>query len=236
MNLTVSQIVSKIRINLDEIGLNDSDFIGVDTSNDNGDESDLETIIKDKIMDAMRFCYSNADPALFDYSELTKSTAVTALENPTFVSGRYVYSWTVPDAFLRVVYAKLSTWKRSIWSNDIELDTDPDYTKMWDKNVIGTDARPKAFFIDSNHYLYLFSSKKSDATGEVAYLQMPEANDDGSYTISNKLYDACLYYITGLVLMVLEDAHASDFFTLAVKLLGLGSSISVQQSSNTQES
>lgn len=55
MDIGVSDIVSEVKICIDEIGLNDAEFLGTQ------DNEEMDTIIKSKISEALRFVNGNAD-------------------------------------------------------------------------------------------------------------------------------------------------------------------------------
>ena len=55
MDISVSDIVSEVKICIDEIGLNDAEFLGTQ------DNEEMDTIIKSKISEALRFVNGNAD-------------------------------------------------------------------------------------------------------------------------------------------------------------------------------
>ena len=53
-------ILNDVKICIDEIGLNDAEFIGTQ------DNAEMDTIISSKIMDALRYVQGNADWSLLE--------------------------------------------------------------------------------------------------------------------------------------------------------------------------
>ena len=64
MDISVSDIVSEVKICIDEIGLNDAEFLGTQ------DNEEMDTIIKSKISEALRFVNGNADWGLLEPNKI----------------------------------------------------------------------------------------------------------------------------------------------------------------------
>ena len=64
MEISVSDIVSEVKICIDEIGLNDAEFLGTQ------DNEEMDTIIKSKISEALRFVNGNADWSLLEPNKI----------------------------------------------------------------------------------------------------------------------------------------------------------------------
>ena len=60
----MSDIVSEVKICIDEIGLNDAEFLGTQ------DNEEMDTIIKSKISEALRFVNGNADWGLLEPNKI----------------------------------------------------------------------------------------------------------------------------------------------------------------------
>ena len=95
MEKSVGEIVEAVKVCIDEIGLNDAEFLG---EQDNGE---MDTIIRSKIGEALRFVLGNADWAL-----LEPDTVLTEATIGSDLVGRV----SLPDNYLRVCYARFRSW------------------------------------------------------------------------------------------------------------------------------
>lgn len=77
MEISVSDIVSEVKICIDEIGLNDAEFLGTQ------DNEEMDTIIKSKISEALRFVNGNADWGLLEPNKIITDGTLCVGGNPT---------------------------------------------------------------------------------------------------------------------------------------------------------
>lgn len=214
--LAESTIVSKVRLNLDEIGLNDaSSYLG-------SDESELDTIIKDKIKEAIVFVHGNADITLLDFtdSDIEKTVASTSATQ-LGSSGYYVVSIDAKD-YVRVASVKLPEWTRGVPADEFINETDIEYSALQNPLTTGTPERPKVG-MTSGKVLKLYTTDDPSKLSK-AYLygiKTPTLGADNKWSVSKKLEDAFYYYVTGLVLLVLRDNHADAMFHQALVCMGL---------------
>ena len=95
MDISVSDIVSEVKICIDEIGLNDAEFLGTQ------DNEEMDTIIKSKISESLRFVNGNADWSLLEPNKIiTDGTIEEDL----------VAHVSLPENYSRICYARLSSW------------------------------------------------------------------------------------------------------------------------------
>lgn len=233
MKKTASEIVTAVRVCMDEIGLNDAAFMGGE------DNTALDTIIKSKIVDALRYVHGNADTDMLtpDAEEEvactpetdagTSAAATDTEESATdgltgVINAKKKVSIVLPTGLMRLCYVKLQEWVMAL--SDYILWTDKEYAKLQDVHSTGTWERPRmalALKKDKRRVLELYSAKGIEKTTcFVGYMEEPAEGDDG-YNISDKLYVAFIYYVSGLVLLTLKDEHADSMFNQALTLMGI---------------
>ena len=95
MDISVSDIVSEVKICIDEIGLNDAEFLGTQ------DNEEMDTIIKYKKSEALRFVIGNADWGLLEPNKIITDGTIT---------DDLVAHVSLPENYSRISYARLSSW------------------------------------------------------------------------------------------------------------------------------
>lgn len=216
MRLTVKELIRKVRICIDEIALNDAEFTGTQ------DNTEMDTIIREKILEALRYIHEKASP---EYLEpdivLTSGTA----EGMT-VDSRLVGHLALPDDLLRVVYARFQSWPLHV--TDYILWGDPEYAMLHDPYATGTWERPKVALLRTPTWkLELYSAYNADDGWEVGLLTLPKIDDDdGEETVgvSERLLPSLIYYLSGLTLLTYGEQRADDMFNLALSLMGIATS------------
>lgn len=84
--LTKSQIQEKVRLLMDEQGLNESEFSAFETNDEEHDDSRLDEIIEGKALEALRYVYQNADEALVPWKKFTSTVYAKILPFDGFVN------------------------------------------------------------------------------------------------------------------------------------------------------
>lgn len=218
MNIPVASFIYQVKVCIDEIGLDDAEFV------DSQDNEEMDKIIASKILDALRFVNGNADlsmlgPDTVIDSATAETGTITAVSNGTL----YRYDVTLPDNFLRLVSAKLASWKRKV-GEAMEM-TDPAYAKMSYPQTTGTPERPYAAMDRNDHLLQLFSGLANNESVKVDIITEPaiqEDDDNVEYiTVSDKLKEALIYYAAGLTLLTYRDQHADAMFNIAMTYMGI---------------
>lgn len=209
---SIADIVADVKICIDEIGLNESEFL---ISNDN---IDMDTIIESKISDALRFANLNADLSLLE-PIFEKKTDKTKSE------GMGKVSIPLEDSFLRLCYAKMPDW--GIPVTEAILYTEAEYATLYNPITTGYPDNPKAAIVEGVSVknevvtnvktLELYSSDSADAT--IGYISEAEM-EGGKYNIAEKIYRGLVYYISGLTLLTYKDAHADSLFNQALIMIG----------------
>lgn len=204
-NLTVDYIRKRVRACLDELGLNDACFMEEDQ-----DSIELSGVIESKILEAVRYVYLNASRHLLDG---------VVLEGTATVSDIGVGRLSLPTDFLRMISFKMSDWTSPVC--DIITEYDAEYHKQSDKYARGTWESPVCALVKTGDgdVLEFYSCKDSTATiAHALYLPLPvfeNVNHLPCVSVCDKLEDAVVNQITGLVLLTYKDQHADSFINLA---------------------
>lgn len=263
--LTEADIKGKVRLAINEAQLNEAEFLY------DADDAELDALIREKTLEALRFVHGHADASLLDSDRVIDTLFA---ENQTVAVGENLSATilgigeegqrqgvlvVLPD-YYRLVRAKLLSWKKIF--TDSDLNDDSEYVKQNDKYAQGTWERPALFLIKKNgqYQLEFYCAREEFEEGiELEYLSVPavhsridddeddDDNDDGGdvfptpvgdvddndgvdddadkpvyyYEISDKLEDALIYYLAGLVLLTLNDPHADSMFNLATTQMGI---------------
>ena len=266
--LTEADIKGKVRLAINEAQLNEAEFLY------DADDAELDALIREKTLEALRFVHGHADASLLDSDRVIDTLFA---ENQTVEVGENLSATilgigeegqrqgvlvVLPD-YYRLVRAKLLSWKKIF--TDSDLCDDSEYVKQNDKYAQGTWERPALFLIKKNgqYQLEFYCAREEFEEGiELEYLSVPavhsridddededdddDVDDDGGdvfptpsddddggsgeepvpepvyyYEISDKLEDALIYYLAGLVLLTLNDPHADSMFNLATTQMGI---------------
>ena len=205
--LTIANIVEKVRVKLDEIGLNESEMMDAVSDNTN-----LDSVIKSCVNDAYRLVAMNADVSLL---EGVHGETLTLSIGEDLV-GRV----QLPSDFLRLVNARLSSWSSS-YSKLISED-EALYRMQSNKWVCATPNCPVAAIVHrkTGKVLELFkAAKSSDTLSVLTYIPAYPGND-ASVSLSDLTVEAFIYYVAGLTLTTFREEAANDFFKVAQSLLG----------------
>lgn len=221
MNKAVNDIIKDVRICIDEQGLNDADFIG------GTDDAEMDTLIRSKILEAVRYVHGNADWAFLnpevvwsylpqdDESGDESGDVTMKIENNVGIV-------ELPDNFLRLCYAKFDSWP--IYMTDIIYWNDPEYATLFDDVATGTPERPKLAqdFDGTKKTLKLFKGGQNDKFSVGVLLEPTISGDTGpTVFICDKLEDAVTYYTAGLVLLTYNEQRADNLFNIALTHMGI---------------
>lgn len=198
----VSIIVGDVQTCIDEMAANDAEWLL------GQDAEEMDGIIKSKIYDAMRFVFLNADIGLLDLT--WKEGDATATDNVVKVA--------LSDDVLRICYAKLDGWVRSL--SEPIIYTDKEYATLSNPITTGYPDNPKmAVNVGKDgRQLELYG-----ASGSVHYTlgYMPEPKEvEGVYEIPEKVYRGVVYYTAGLTLLTYKDTHADALMNQAIVMIG----------------
>lgn len=128
MQKPVEKIVADVRKCIDEIALNDADFIS------GQDNTEMDAIIRSKVIDALRYVHGNADWSLIDSDVVVNLSDVA-------IDGRLVGRVPLPEDYMRLCYARFSSWP--LFLSDPIYWNDKEYALLSDEYATGTWERPK---------------------------------------------------------------------------------------------
>lgn len=201
----MSDIVSEVKICIDEIGLNDAEFLGTQ------DNEEMDTIIKSKISEALRFVNGNADWSLLEPNKIITDGTIeedlvahVACRRTTlgFVTlgyhhGLYLFQILSIGTIRNTPRCRIHTQRGH------------------GKDLTGVDHEP-------GKTLELYKAKDKSDTFEIGIITDEDITD--SLEVSPKLKKALIYYISGLTLLTYMDQHADSMFNQALVLMGVNPS------------
>lgn len=207
MQKPVEKIVADVRKCIDEIALNDADFIS------GQDNTEMDAIIRSKIIDALRYVHGNADWSLIDSDVVVNLSDVA-------IDGRLVGRVPLPEDYMRLCYARFSSWP--LFLSDPIYWNDKEYALLSDEYATGTWERPKlGMVMYPKRFLELYKARTEDDRIEVGIILEPKILSDGVVNVSPRLEGALTYYIAGLTLLTYSDRHADDLFNQAMVMMGI---------------
>lgn len=203
-SLSVDHIRKKVRACLDELGLNDACFMEEDQ-----DSVEFNGVVEYRILEAVKYVHLNASHHLLDGIVLPGS--------PTISGG--VGKMTLPVNFLRLISFRMSDWIRPVC--DIITEYDAEYHKQADEYARGTFESPVCALVKTGEgdVLEFYSCKDDKAKiAHALYLPLPvyeDVNHIPHVSICEKLEDAIINQVAGLVLLTYKDQHADSLINLA---------------------
>lgn len=229
IQLTKAIIKNKVRRLLEETRLNESEAI-LDV-----DDPELDSLVEEKSLEALRFVHGNAESSLLNPSTVVSAApsedtgsvvhALSSIASP-FDSGKSYTPVSVDMTdYLRLVSAYVDGWSRKV-TDYSDLDSE-DYAMQGRYYTMGTPERPKVFVdrmaSSGGYFCLLYSASASNKTVTVKYMTEPvwSGTNTDELAVSDKLVDAFIYYLAGLVLMVRNDSHADDYFNQANIQMGV---------------
>lgn len=157
------------------------------------------------------------------YSEgkLEEVTAPLFMDS-TFVPGYQVVTASFSDSEVwRWHAAGLRSWKFLIACESAVEVSSPDFSMLSNPYTTGTVERPK---VATSHTAagvnILFFSASPDGDEVILYYIPSPSFSDDKLSVGEKLVDAFIYYLSGLVCQVLGDERQQGFFQQAAELMG----------------
>lgn len=236
--ITVSEIVRRVRSAIDELMQNDSSFL-----NQSEDEANLTQVIIDKIGYALQFVIENAPIEKLDSSMIGTLTTAEMAESDRFnlvsigttQNPAYKGRLKLPDDLLHIVDARLSSWTHfpkplSDSSQEAIMQLDQYARGSWDRpvNILTYDG--------ANRYLDMYCAKVGTGTGVdtfkftlirkpelVDYSELdPEDYDDTDVDVPDLLEASLIYQIAGMAMTAFREDVSASLFAIAQKYLETG--------------
>lgn len=216
---TITQAVNAVRTSIDELQLNSSLMININDE----DNSDLNSIIRDKLVEAVTMVHKNAqhENVLQDAEEFTPSVT------NTIISGKKV-AMTINETLMRLVALKMTDSDMVL--TNVFIEGAPEAAMQKDANLCGNYEKPAAVYDAGKITYYSLSPATISATYSIVeylrflpYPTMKERTVDGETVkyveICSQLQLAIEAYLVGLVLVVFKDNSAETYFNLAKGLM-----------------
>ena len=233
ITIAVSAIVSQVRSAIDELMVNDSNFLSQST-----DEENLTNVIIDKIGYALQYVIENAPLEKLDSSMIGTLTAaemapgkfdlinIGTQQNPVY-KGRL----KLPDDLLHIIDARLSSWTHfpkplSDSSQEAVMQQDEYARGSWDRpvNILTYDGADRC--------LDMYCAKIGSGTGidtlKFTLIRKPtvthytSSNPSATVTVPSLLEAALIYQIAGMAMTAFREDVAASLFAIAQKHLETG--------------
>lgn len=207
----IDDILKDVRVSLDE-NQTENEYLGTNTDN-----MELDEIIRDKVIDAVRVVLSTAPVWMTEPSEMvTQASWITKNEDGT---GQI----KLPEDFLRFVSLKMKGWSGAV--TNIADEGSPIAIRQRNKYVRGTPDKPVCVLSKSNdgNACIEFYSVSPNSAAEVErglYVKLPVIIQNESaqecVEIPDLLYHSVIYYLAGLTCLTRKETEAAkNYFELS---------------------
>lgn len=216
MSYAISTIVSDVQKTIDEIALNDAEFVG------GSDNAEMVEIIKSKVVDAATYILDHADSSLIEPDEtITDGGTLVAVKDADGNIVCTVLRVPLAKRMLRFQKAKCDSWPYYV--TDVIQWSDGDYAKLRDKYTTGTYQRPKVGFVrgSGKDVIELYCPKQTDEAYEVSVVYIPTISSENEVNVPSRLYTPLVYYTAGLTLLTYGEQRADDMFNQALVMMGI---------------
>jgi len=222
--MKVEDIVKSVRLCIDEEASNPSSLAGAD-----GDDiTKMDSIIKDKIGDALRWVCTNAP------SELLSSTSAASASG----SVDLIYEETNPSrsdnvitpakTMLKVVRVKGSKWHRAILGDSMIKEDSDEYLQLKDSyGATATDDRPQAALINTKQRKVEVWPYDGN-TFTLTYVKALEDSDISALATGTTIVNlpvlvetSLVYYLAYLLLSAYGDGRSNRMLEIAIQNLGI---------------
>lgn len=215
---SLESIVSDVRVCIDENASNEAEFLF------RSDDTELDTIIKSKVEDAIRYALRNAN---LSFLEPTITNPQLTIDRDSVRFAKCVLS----DDFLRFVSVKSSGWAHHV--SEPILSTDRAYASLKNPITTGYLDNPKAaIMLDGQTMsLELYGMPQDKGDGQtvdvtLSYISDVKRVEEGAeeeqkiyYDIPNKVYRGVIYYTAGATLQAFKDAHGDVLISQATQMI-----------------
>lgn len=207
MTKTEDTIIRDVRTAIDEIGANDGEFYsGID-------DSELDTIIRSKIAEAVDWAHGNA------------SLEVLAGDSYEVVSIPADGEASVVN-MLRFVSAKVDGWTRHV--RELTEEGTEEYVIAADKYVGASQDNPSVVLWHSRggKSISLLPESETGGTAIVINRCIPDAS---GAIVDSGVYAAVINYLAAIVLMTLNDGRGENLMQLAKGMIGMDAQLNNAQ-------
>ena len=214
---SLESIVSDVRVCIDENASNEAEFLF------RSDDTELDTIIKSKVEDAIRYALRNAN---LSFLEPTITNPQLTIDRDSVRFAKCVLS----DDFLRFVSVKSSGWAHHV--SEPILSTDRAYATLKNPITTGYLDNPKAaIMLDGQTMsLELYGMPQDKGDGQtvdvtLSYIRDVHIGEPDETTgevycdIPNKVYRGVIYYTAGATLQAFKDAHGDVLISQATQMI-----------------
>lgn len=212
--MTVAELVRLVRSAIDELMVNDSDFL-----NESEDEKNLTQVIVDKIGYALQMIVEHAPTEKLDSSvfETLSAEEMTGFE---IDAESLVAKVKLPKDLLRIVEARLSSWS---WMPEPVDDTSQVALMQGDEYARGSWDRPVNVlaYQGSDRYLEMYCAKTTADTLRLTFIRKPKAENytmddmETEVSVPSLLEAALVYQVAGLAMVAFREDVAERLFQIA---------------------
>jgi hypothetical protein len=243
MFLGTDEIITRVRLILNEVGVNESALEG------ESDEQELSDMIESFIEEALRFVNLNAQREMLEADVLMTDTNTPNSIIVSSLNKTQVVKFEGITNFLRFLSAHGASWKKGVYEPIMEGT--PAWDKLQNPFFTGTDEDPKVGIIKAPYVdpatgsstvdIHLYSSyhEPSENTRatlpdtpfpppveytniRVYYMAQPEINaEEQAWRVSYLAQDGFHYYLAYLVLLALGDNRSQAVLQQALPLIGI---------------
>ena len=216
--MQVGEIVTRVRAVIDELMVNDSDFLRVSK-----DEENLTRVIVDKIGYALQHVMENAPVDKLDESSFETLTTEET-ERDFHIDSELVGMLKLPSDILRIIEARLSSWSHYPLPDP---DTSHVYLMQQDPYARGSWDRPVNIltYHGSDRYLEMYCAKASTDTLNFVFIRKPDTEGYSADSLTTevsvpaRLEASLIYQVAALTMVAFREDIAQSLFAIAARYL-----------------
>lgn len=214
-DMRLEEIETRVRGVIDELAANDSGFI-----NESMDERNVTAVIRTNIPYALTYLLENAPVEKLDETGISGEGSYVA---GTFsIDANMMGQARLPDNVLRIVSARLSSWKQSPVPVNEQSE---EYLMQGDEYARGTWDRPVTAVVhrQGSRWIELYSARTANDTLILLVYKKPDLSnmEQEGVGVPQALEGAFIYHLAGLVLTAFRDEHAGNLFAIAKDYAGI---------------
>ena len=213
--MTVAELVRLVRSAIDELMVNDSNFL-----NESEDEKNLTQVIVDKIGYALQMIVERAPTEKLD-SSVFETLSREEMTGFVIDTASLVAKVKLPKDLLRIVEARLSSWS---WMPEPVEDTSQVALMQGDEYARGSWDRPVNIlaYQGSDRYLEMYCAKTAADTLRLTFIRKPKAEnytmddmDSTEVSVPSLLEAALVYQVAGLAMVAFREDVSEKLLQIA---------------------
>lgn len=209
--MTTDEIIRKVKAAIDELSNTGNELAGDEN------EANINNVIADKIPYALSWVLKNAPQDMIDSSMITSYSGGAGEGKLKATFGiNNVVTVELPDTFLRVLSAKLSSW---MYSPAPVSEFSETALMQQGRTTMGCPDMPVSVLRVENgkNVLKMYTAETDEDEVSVQIVNQPASTSSATdIGISGRIEKSFIYYIAYLTLLAFRDGSSQAFLAVAI--------------------